>query len=138
MGFTHADADLDAMRETFCDLMSRLADRATMDPALAVLRDDFVRRRRPHIDGAVLTPRPAVEAATRLIARPSLVWRLAQDDKGLELLANGRTLRFPAEDRQALEQALSGEPFTAGELPNKRPLELARHLVNSVLVAPVA
>lgn len=136
LGFTHADADLDAMRATFDDLMNRLADRATMDPALAVLRDDFVRRRRPHIDGAVLMPRPAVEAATRLVARPSLVWRLAQDDKGLELLANGRTLRFPTEDRQALEQALSGEPFTAGELPNERPLELARHLVNSVLVAP--
>ncbi len=138
LGFAHASADLDAMRTTFDDLMARLADNATMDPALAVLRDDFVRRRRPHIDGAVLAPRPPVEATTRLVARPSLVWRLAQDEKGLELLANGRTLRFPAEDRDALELALSGEPFTAGDLPNKRALELARHLVNSVLVTPVA
>ncbi|MEM7120830.1 MAG: cupin domain-containing protein [Pseudomonadota bacterium] len=137
LGFTQQGADLDAMRDTFEELMAWLADHATMDPALAVMRDDFVRRRRPHIDGAVLTPRPVVQATTQLVARPHLVWRLAQDDKGLELLANGRTLRFPVEDREAIKLALSGETFVAGDLPNIRPLELARYLVNSVLVVPV-
>ncbi len=142
IGFARADADHQAMRSTFDDLVGRLAGNAGLDEALAVLTDDFIRRRRPHIEGAIHTPRPVIEATSRLIARPSLVWRLTEGTKGMELLANGRTLQFPADDRQALEIALSGEPFLvsdlAGERPMKRALDLAHHLVSSVLVVPAS
>ncbi len=142
IGFARPDADLGAMRAAFDDLAGRLAGNVSFDEAFVALRDDFVRRRRPDTEDAICTPRQVIEATTRLIARPSLVWRLVEDEKGLELLANGRTLRFPVDDRRALEQALSGEPFSiadlAGERDMKRGLDLARHLASSVLVVPAS
>jgi hypothetical protein len=74
--------------------------------------------------------------------RPNLAWRLAEDDKGLELLANGRTMRFRPDERQGLERALSGEPFGAadlgGRLDGERALGLARRLAEAVLVMKLA
>jgi len=97
-----------------------------------------VRRRRPHIAGSIVAPRPPVDAQSQLVMRPNLVWRLAKDGKELELLANGRTMRFPMEEQRALERALSGEPFVAadleGPLNGERALGLARRLVEAVLV----
>ena len=140
IGFARPDADWESMRATFDDLFGRLAGNAQFDEALAVMRDDFVRRRRPHIAGAIKDPRQPVAHDTQLVLRPSLVWRLAQDDKGLELLANGRTLRFTNEEQSALERALSGESFCpddlTGNLDGERALRLARHLAASVLVVP--
>lgn len=138
IGFARPDADLGAMRATFDDLIGRFESGAAFEEAYAVMRDDFVRRRRPQIAGSILGPCPVVKADTRLVMRPNLAWRLAEDDKGLELLANGRTMRFRPDERQALERALSGEPFGAadlgGRLDGERALGLARRLVEAVLV----
>jgi ribosomal protein L16 Arg81 hydroxylase len=140
-GFARPGADLDAMRARFEDLVARIAAGVDFDEAFAVMRDDFVRRRRPQIGGSILSPRPAVERDTQLAIRPHLIWRLATDGKGLELLANGRTMRFPTEERAALERALSGEAFSArdleGSLEPERALGLARRLAAGVLVVPV-
>jgi hypothetical protein len=126
------------MRATFDDLIGRFESGAAFEEAYAVMRDDFVRRRRPQIAGSILASYPVVEADTRLVMRPNLAWRLAEDDKGLELLANGRTMRFRPDERQALERALSGEPFGAadlgGRLDGERALGLARRLAEAVLV----
>jgi ribosomal protein L16 Arg81 hydroxylase len=142
IGFARHDADLASVRATFDDLVARIAGGVDFDAALAVMRDDFVRRRRPQIDGSIVTPRQLVEPDTRLVLRPNLAWRLGEDDKGLELLANGRTLRFPVEERGALERALTGRPFGAadleGALDSERALGLARRLADAVLVLPEA
>jgi hypothetical protein len=76
------------------------------------------------------------------VLRPHLAWRLGDDGKGLELLANGRTMRFPADERQALERVLTGQAFAPadleGKLDGKRALGLARRLAEAVLVVPQA
>jgi hypothetical protein len=104
------------------------------------MRDDFVRRRRPQIAGAIIEPHPRVDARTRLVARPHMAWRLAEGDKGLEMIANGRTLRFSQGERAALERALSGEAFSAADLEKplapEDALNLARRLAEAVLVVP--
>jgi len=142
VGFARPDTDLTSLRATFNDLVGRLAGGVVFEEAFAVMRDDFVRRRRPHIAGSIVAPRPPVDAQSQLVMRPNLVWRIAKDGEELELLANGRTMKFPMEEQGALERALSGEPFVSagleGPLNGERALALARRLVEAVLVVPSA
>jgi ribosomal protein L16 Arg81 hydroxylase len=115
-GFATREFDREAARSHFASLLMAVGERAEMDGAFDLLSDAFVRGRRPNVAGVVLhgSPRPG----DRFRMRRVVPWNVAEDEEGrIVLVGPGADLAFDPADGDALERALSGEPFAVEDLP---------------------
>jgi len=113
--FASPDYDREEARAQFDALLDAVADKVEMDGAFDLLTDAFIRASRPDVRGAISAPLPSGGAYRR---RPFLPWNAAEDEEGrIVLIGPGGDLVFAAADGDALERALSGEAFTAADLP---------------------
>ena len=98
-----------------------------MDSAFDLLADNFVRGRRPNVSG-VISASAKAKPEDRYRRRRFVPWNVADDDGKLILIGPGGDLEFKAEEGDALDIALSGDPFTAADLSHEKPDELIRSL----------
>jgi bifunctional lysine-specific demethylase and histidyl-hydroxylase NO66 len=127
-GFAARDFDREAARCHFDTLARLIADKAEMDGAFDLLADNFIRGRRPNVAGVIAAPSLMTEDRAFYRRRRFLPWNVADDDGKLVLIAPGGDLIFKAEDGDALDIALSGEPFRLTDLVCEEPADLLRRL----------
>ncbi len=124
-GFATRDFDREAARRQFDELVDLVSDSAGMDGAFDVMADSFLRARRPNVSGTVLNPRPAADAGARFRRRRFVPWNVAADEEGrIVLIGPGGDIAFAQEDGDALETALSGEPFSLDQLKSSAPEQM--------------
>jgi hypothetical protein len=126
-GFAAREFDREGARQHFSRLTQLIADKASMDSAFDLLADNFLRGRRPNVAGVVGTAH-TLDETDRFRRRRFVPWNVADDDGRLVLVGPGGDLNFKADDGDALDVALSGEPFQAADLKCELPLDLIRTL----------
>ncbi|WP_114951084.1 cupin domain-containing protein [Sphingosinicella terrae] len=126
-GFASRDFDRDVARRHFDKLTALIAEKASMDGAFDLLADNFLRGRRPNVAGLVASAH-RFTPEDRFRRRRFVPWNVADDDGKIVLIGPGGDLDFKAEDGDALDIALSGEPFRADALPGNDPVEITRML----------
>jgi hypothetical protein len=149
-GYAGHGADVDAMRPTFEALLARVAaSPAHLEAARATFADDFIQGRSPVLAGQMrqVALAEAITPATRVRARPGLVFDLVDDAKQpgqLALMCAGVRLSLPPHARGALLAMLrAGAPVSieaVREAPGAAALDLdgcavlARRLVRAGLL----
>ena len=126
-GFSAREFDREEARKHFGKLTQAIAAKASMDSAFDLLADNFVRARRPNVSG-VIAAAQSLKAEDRFQRRRFVPWNVADDEGKLVLIGPGGDMVFEAADGDALDIALSGEPFAAGQLPVDDALDLVRKL----------
>ena len=126
-GFANRDFDREKARAHFDSLIKQVAAGAGMDSAFDLLADNFVRGRRPNVSG-VISSSAAAKPTDRYRRRRFVPWNVADDEGKLVLIGPGGDLEFNAEEGDALDIALSGDPFTAADLQIEKPEDLIRTL----------
>jgi hypothetical protein len=126
-GYAQRDFDREQARVHFDRLIKQISDEAGMDSAFDLLADNFVRGRRPNVSG-VISASAKAKPEDRYRRRRFVPWNVADDDGKLILIGPGGDLEFKAEEGDALDIALSGDPFTAADLSHEKPEELIRSL----------
>lgn len=127
-GFARADFDREAAREQFAELTRLIADHANMDGAFDLLAHNFLRERRPQVAGVIAAGASAPEDGGEYRRRALVPWQLAEDDGKPVVVGPGGDVTFDADDRGALERALSGDPFRIGDLSCPDPQRVLRRL----------
>lgn len=121
-GFATRDFDREAARQQFDELVDLVSDHAGMDGAFDLMADTFLRARRPNIRSLILRPLPSGDSSVRFRRRRFIPWNVAADEEGrIVLIGPGGDIAFAEADGDALEVALSGEPFTAADLKCSAP-----------------
>ena len=126
-GFAAREFDREVARRHFNHLTALIADKASMDSAFDLLADNFIRARRPNISGVVASAQ-ALAAGDRFRRRRFVPWNVADDEGKLILIGPGGDLELNAADGDALDIVLSGNVFTAADLPVEEPEGLIRTL----------
>jgi hypothetical protein len=134
-GYALNDFDRAAARETLRELTQVVAGEVQLDPALDLLADTFIRSRAANNRFAVRDAAKPVEPNDRFRAQPHTPYRIAEDGDKLVLIAPGGDLTFPPDRRAALDQALSGNPFTPAELGCENAEAMAARLLSYGLIA---
>ena len=102
----------------FAQLKAKISDKVQLDDALELLADQFIRSRDQNVAGCLLDATRPVPGGSLYQRQEFLPWRIANDgDELIVLISAGGDLDFPPTDRAALERAMSGEPFSAAEIP---------------------
>jgi cupin superfamily protein len=127
-GFANRDFDREAARDQFDRLTKLIAAEAGMDSAFDLLADNFLRARRPNVSGVLTAASAPSSPADRYRRRRFVPWNVADDKGKLVLIGPGGDLDFEGEDGDALDVALSGNPFGAADLPCKDADEVIRIL----------
>jgi lysine-specific demethylase/histidyl-hydroxylase NO66 len=123
-GFATQEFDREAARRQFERLLAAVAAKAELDGAFDLLSDSFVRLRRPNVAGVLLHGVPGED--DRFRARRFVPWTVAEDeDGGIVLAGPGGDIKFEAATGDALERALSGEPFAQADLGEEGALVLS-------------
>ena len=123
-GFTDEGYDVGPAIEKFAALLAKVAS-ADLEPVLQEFREDFIGSRLPRVHGqmAELARMADLNAASRLIARPNLIYRLmvvpgkGDEDDTVAVSCQGAVISLPAFAREPLAHALSGQAFSLTELP---------------------
>ena len=123
-GFTDEGYDVGPAIEKFAALLAKVAS-ADLEPVLQEFREDFIGSRLPRVHGqmAELARMADLNAASRLIARPNLIYRLmvvpgkGDEDDTVAVSCQGAVICLPAFAREPLAHALSGQAFSLTELP---------------------
>lgn len=131
-GYARPDFDRTAAKARFRDLIAAIPAKAGLDNALDLMIDTFIRSREPEVSGAVLHAARGAEGRFR--ARPSAIWRLAEDGDDLVLVAPAGDGTFAPADEPALRRALSGEPFAAPDLGAADPAAMVSRLLTAGLI----
>jgi ribosomal protein L16 Arg81 hydroxylase len=115
-------------RRHFASLIEAVAARASMDSAFDLLADNFIRGRRPNVGGRHHAA-SARAAARRPLQAPPL--RAVERGGGRRRPCDyrpGGDMRFKEADGDALDVALSGEPFGEADLACEDPAAMIRRL----------
>jgi len=123
-GFTDEGYDVGPAIEKFAALLAKVAS-ADLEPVLQEFREDFIGSRLPRVHGqmAELARMADLNAASRLIARPNLIYRLmvvpgkGDEDDTVAVSCQGAVISLPAFAREPLAHALSGQAFSLTDLP---------------------
>ena len=126
-GFAAREFDREVARRHYNHLTRLIADKASMDSAFDLLADNFIRARRPNISGVVASAQ-ALAVGDRFRRRRFVPWNVADDEGKLILIGPGGDLELNATDGDALDIVLSGNVFTAADLPVEEPEGLIRTL----------
>jgi len=123
-GFTDEGYDLGPAQEKFAALLARVTA-ADLEPVLHEFREDFIGSRLPRVHGqmAELARMADLNATSRLIARPNLIYRLmdvpgkGDEDDTVAVSCQGAVISLPSFAREPLAHALSGQAFSLTDLP---------------------
>lgn len=127
-GFATRDFDRQIAIGDFEALTALIAKKARMDGAFDMLADNFLRERRPKLAGVIAATPNVPKEGERYRRRRLVPWQVADDEGKLVLVGPGGDLHFDDDDGDALDLALSGEPFDVPALPCKDPVRLFRKL----------
>ncbi len=119
IGFANPGFDMRQAEATFAALVETFARNARLAPILERFTESFVTSRRPAFQGCLqeLDSAPQVAADSRLVARPHLVHLLHEEGDKLVILFGSTQITLPSFTREAVQLALSGEPFSVSDLP---------------------
>jgi hypothetical protein len=145
VGFANPGFDTRQAEATFAGLVESFARSARLGPILARFAESFVVSRRPAFQGCLQeldTGAPQIAAGSRLVARPHLVRLEHVEGDQLVILFGSTQITLPAFTREAVEGALSGEPFTVADLPGgldeAGKIVLARRLIREGMLMRVS
>ncbi|HEX8364860.1 MAG TPA: cupin domain-containing protein [Allosphingosinicella sp.] len=127
-GFATREFDRELARRHFDQLIALVADKASMDSAFDLMADNFIRGRRPNLAGVIMEHPPVPQPGQRFRRRRFVPWNAAEDEGALVIVGPGGDLRFAEADGDALDVALSGEPFAEADLKCGDPAEMIRLL----------
>jgi len=121
VGFAKPGFDARQADATFAALIETFARNARLAPILERFAESFVTSRRPAFQGCLqeLDSAPQIAADSRLVARPHLVHLLHEDGDRIVILFGSTQITLPSFTREAVESALSGEPFSVCDLPGR-------------------
>jgi len=121
VGFANPGFDARQADATFAALIETFARNARLAPILERFAESFVTSRRPAFQGCLqeLDSAPQIAADSRLVARPHLVHLLHEDGDRIVILFGSTQITLPSFTREAVESALSGEPFSVCDLPGR-------------------
>lgn len=140
VGFANAGFQSNQAQDTFRSLIDKFARSARLEPLLDHFADEFVAAQRPDLSGCLteLDRPPPITLDSRLEARPNIVFRLSQDDSGLQIRFGTTKITLPAFTHDAVAHALRGPVFAVRALPggldDEGKLVLARRLVKEGLL----
>jgi ribosomal protein L16 Arg81 hydroxylase len=119
VGFASPGFDKRQAEATFAALIETFARNARLAPILERFAESFVTSRRPAFQGCLqeLDSAPQIAADSRLVARPHLVHLLHEEEDKIVILFGSTQITLPSFTREAVESALSGEPFSVSDLP---------------------
>jgi hypothetical protein len=144
VGFASPGFDMHEAEATFTALIVTFARNAKLRPILERFKESFVTSRRPAFQGCLqeLEGAPQIAADSRLVARPHLVHLLHEEGDKIVILFGSTQISLPSFTREAVEHALSGEPFAvselAGGLDEAGKIVLARRLVKEGMLMRAA
>ena len=127
-GFATREFDREEARRHFETLIAAVADKASMDSAFDLMADNFIRGRRPNVAGVIMQHPPVPQPGDRFRRRRFVPWSAAEDDGKLVIVGPGGDMRFEETDGDALDVALSGDPFAEGDLACEDPAGMIRRL----------
>ncbi len=127
-GFATREFDREEARRHFDTLAKLIADKASMDSAFDLMADNFIRGRRPNIAGVIAQHPPVPQPGDRFCRRRFVPWNAADDEGAIAIIGPGGDLRFAEADGDALDVALSGNPFGEADLKCADPAEMIRIL----------
>ncbi|WP_421790352.1 cupin domain-containing protein [Hyphobacterium sp.] len=111
VGFARADYDRGAAKAHFAKLISKISDHASLDNALDIYIDNFIRSRPAYSEGAITKRAARYDAKAKFKLRPFIPWRLAGDGDQLVMITAGGELTFPAALEPGLDKILDGGVF---------------------------
>ncbi|MEZ4393724.1 MAG: cupin domain-containing protein [Polyangiales bacterium] len=107
------DAGLDA---TLREHATRALSRVSWDLVRERVREEYLREHKQGLDGLLVGSVTDIDVDTPLARRAGIRVELRDAEDGVIVSVQGRTSRWPAHARPALEAALSAERFTLSEL----------------------
>jgi ribosomal protein L16 Arg81 hydroxylase len=121
VGFANAGFDRSAAAATFRSLLETLVGGARLDPIFERIAEGFVTSRRPDLRGCLqeVDVAPQVTAESRVSPRQHIVYQLREEGESIVILFGSTQITLPSFAREAVEAALEGETFTAGDLPGQ-------------------
>lgn len=127
-GFATREFDREVARRHFDSLIDMVAKKASMDSAFDLMADNFIRGRRPNLAGVIMQHPPVPQPGDRFRRRRFVPWNAAEDEGDLVIVGPDGDLRFKEADGDALDVALSGEPFEEADLACEDPAGMIRKL----------
>jgi ribosomal protein L16 Arg81 hydroxylase len=127
-GFANREFDRAIALDYFTGLIDEVSRKASMDGAFDLLADNFMRARKPNTSGVIEAAQEPIKPATRFRRRRFVPWNVAEDEGKIVLIGPGGDLSYEEADGDALDVALSGAPFSMGDLPCEEPAQLIRNL----------
>jgi ribosomal protein L16 Arg81 hydroxylase len=127
-GYANRGFDRQAAARHFDHLKALIATKAGMDGAMDLLADNFLRERRPNLAGVIAATPNVPREGVLYRRRPLVPWQVADDGGRLVLIGPGGDVNLDDHDGDALDIALSGEPFAVPALPCNDPVRLFRKL----------
>jgi ribosomal protein L16 Arg81 hydroxylase len=140
IGFARQDFDRGPAQKIFRDLLTRVMEKASFDPALDHFAADVVSTRHPLLYGQMQQVKrlPSLTVEDHATARPNLLYHLTKDEEHVTVAAYGSRVTLPVHAAEALEFALTHENYRIADMPgdldDPGKLVLVRRLVREGLV----
>lgn len=115
VGFARPDYDRAQANAHFSELVDAVAEGATLDGALEVFIDSFIRSRAIDNRGAVSGASRPIAAEDRFLRRALAPFRIAMDDDRPVVIAPGGEVNFNAGEEAAVRRALNGDAFSLAD-----------------------
>lgn len=121
VGFARPDFDRTALASEFKTLVAAIGEHASLDEAMDLFTDNFIRSRVPFTDGTIARFNLARDENQAFRLRTNLPWRFAEDGEDLVIITAGGEVRFPAAAEAGLHALLDGGTITAASFPDLEP-----------------
>jgi len=138
-GFARPGFDRGEPHKAFENLLQKLADKPNLDPVLDRFVDGFVSACPPLLRGQMdqITSLARLSADSAVSARPGLIFYLRTEGDFVLLECYGRTIKFPARAREAINFAMGNSEFHVRDIPaldEAGRLALVRRLIREGLL----
>ncbi len=110
-GFADPDFDTGQAKAEFDELLDRFKQNASFEEAFEVIRENYLRARRPALQGGLVDACAAGNEETQYQRRDNIQVLLRHDDREAVLVSAGGDIHFDREALTGLRTALAGEPF---------------------------
>lgn len=133
-GYTDADYDTTQAMQQFQELLDLFREEADFQEPFELMREKFLRGRRPNLAGSLLSSSTAADdiAAGVYALRTHFQGLLRHDDTRVVLVSAGGDIHFPAAALRGLQSLLAGDPVDRthfSDLNNEQIKETLQKLV---------